>query len=433
MRLVEEGKLWSKLTESPSESLPLELSWDGHAIALNSRCTIVAGLNGAGKSRFLLEAKAQLGESATLIRLHEDCERTLEVLRSRSDIDELEDETGNTAVEGDEFAWLKRVIGRDYQTVTRSELELIPSDGGGEFVVPNFRVAIGLDHYATLDMGLGELSIHLLFWQLSRLDQQPPGSFVILDEPDAYLPPQSRVALLRYLLDFALRGRLNLLIASHSEALIEEALENGCLTLLTRDVSGTHSFSVPKGRRDLAKPLLSPRQFRVLMLVEDEVAAALLRALLGQTGRDPSGWHVTWLRGESDLRELAARLPSEAGLPFGVVIVFDGDIDCAGVKGSWPVLALPGEASPDALLRTLSSEPEKLADALRLEKDKVHLALAALEGRDDHDWVNELCAVAGRRAQAMTALAELWVTMNPDDTGTFATGLESALGGKTWA
>ena len=89
----------------------------------------------------------------------------------------------------------------------------------GQILVPYFRVKHEGIEYSSLDMGLGEFSIRLLFRIFAQY-RASPHLFVLLDEPDAYLPPITAGRLLARLLNVAKEEEWTLVIATHSEAMI---------------------------------------------------------------------------------------------------------------------------------------------------------------------------------------------------------------------
>jgi energy-coupling factor transporter ATP-binding protein EcfA2 len=287
--------------------------------------------------------------------------------------------------------------------------------------------------YSSLDMGLGEFSVHLLFWVLAHY-RDAKEIFVLLDEPDAYLPPLTAERLLARLLEVARPKQWNLVIATHSESLIEIACENDSFVLLRSGETGIEAYDSAKHGVDIAAELISPRPLRSFMFCEDESAAALTRAIL-ETER---GWllastSVIWKDGHGYLRKLAEYLPRYKGMETSFAFVFDGDQ--RGLleqpnhpESTWPSLCLPTSLDPDTLFRDLASDVPALAAALNQPELKVHAALDALQGTDEHDWVNGICARLGARTTVLNAMAQLWVANHRADSDKFLQDLRTLIG-----
>lgn len=439
MRLRAEREVWPRAIRQRQSSpvAPFTLP-SGKNLELSRPCTVLAGLNGAGKTRALHLLAASAPDSSLLIQLHELCEHARASLRSRIDIADMEEEAGPIEVDERTVQHLGRIIGRDYEYVEWYSLEFEPNEDyretfrwpGDQILVPHFKVKHGGIEYSSLEMGLGEFSIHLLFW-VFELYRDATDLFVLLDEPDAYLPPVTAERLASRIIHIANSRNWTLVIATHSESIIELACENDAFVLLRSSASGIEAYGSKDYGVGIAAELLPPRGVAAVVFCEDESAAALTRAILQ---RDPS-WlaastAVTWKDGDGYLRMLAKHLPRYKGMSISFALVFDGDQRGSIEESSagWPSLCLPSDTSPDALFRTLSEDPIALATSLGVEPYKVVTALDALQGSDDHDWVNGICDRLGSRTAVLDSMAALWVANNDEPASEFLTDLRSKLG-----
>lgn len=430
MRAAEEREAWRKLKKRnlPTPDLPVSvlLGAATDALEIDQDCLVLAGLNGAGKTQALDAAAAALGDSATHIRLHEDCEQVRSILSTRDDLADLADETGPLTLDPDMAAALRRIIGRDYDTIEWYALELVTSDDepqgwpdpDGTFLVPYFQVIHDGHPYSSLQMGLGEFSVHLLFWRL-WLEREAKRRFLVLDEPDTYLPPRTRLRLLAYLLNFVLRREWYLLISSHSEAVLEEAIANDSLVVLLREGGLIKALRTADHGRAIAAHLLAPLTIGLVLFVEDEVAYTLTCAILEHF--DPTladTTQVTWKDGQGYLNVLSKTLPRTKHTPVRFALAYDGDQRPAAAHAggpsakNWPKLYLPDAVSPDALLRTTRTTPEALAAALGCDLTRLKVVLSDLEGSEDHDWVEGICTRFGPRVGSLRTLCQLWVQQN---------------------
>ncbi|MDF2050238.1 hypothetical protein [Arthrobacter sp. Cr_A7] len=439
MRLVAERQAWAKLIKERTGQDPVQVAIDasGVTLTLPGPCTVFAGLNGAGKTRTLRSLNDSLGDKAILIRLHELCEHARVNLRARDDIAEMADETGPLTLDSTTLEHLNRIVGRDYDYVEWYSLDFEPTQDylssfswpEDQVLVPHFRVKHKGIEYSSLDMGLGEYSVHLLFWIFAQY-RDAADVYFLLDEPDAFLPPITAERLLVRLLEVARANHWNLLIATHSEAIVEAACQNDAFVLLRRGEDGVEAYSSREHGVSVASDLLPARPVSSLLFCEDESAAALVRAILDTEG----GWltastSVIWKDGDGYLRKLAQHLPRYRGMRLSMALVFDGD-QRAGFDGrgpeseiKWPSLFLPTDKAPDALFRELVLDAPVLAAALNQPLPLVNRALDALEGSDDHDWVNGMCARLGVRTHVLDTMARVWVDNNKGEAAAFLSSL----------
>jgi energy-coupling factor transporter ATP-binding protein EcfA2 len=429
MREAAEREAWARLARASNRRGDRKLTLAmGVELDLSRGCTVVAGRNGAGKSQLLAAAEEALADKGILIQLHQLCERIRAVHASRSDIAEMEEETGPLTLNADVVGHVRRIVGREYDTIQWFALDLAPSGqddgtflwGGDQSLVPHFRATYKGIEYSTLDMGLGELSVHVLFWVLEQY-RDVTGVTLLLDEPDAYLPPIGSERILARLQDVCLRRNWDLVVSTHSEEMIRTACANEGLLLLRRGArSVIESARSWVDGPEIAAELLSEPPVDLILFCEDESAAALARSLL-RAGAADGGRSITvvWKDGEGYLTALSQHLPRYPRMKVKFGLVFDGDQRGRDGKDSlssgWQLIFLPTSLDPDDLFKSLAADPRRLA--ARLQTDEAVLAawLDALEGSDKHDWVNGLCDKHGVRVTVLDALADLWVANHPKE------------------
>jgi hypothetical protein len=429
MREVEEREIWGKLAKK-FQSLPAENVTVGEVtFDLSAPCTVVGGRNGTGKSRVLRELSLVLGERSLFIDLYALCEQALSVLRSRADIDDLKDEVEQMPMDQARFEDLERIVGRKYERIGWYGLDVVPGDdaiaerftwGSDQPIVPYFEARYRGVDYSSATMGLGELSAHLLFWILQQYDQTEE-LVVLLDEPDAYLPPVAASALLARILKL-LEGKKRgwrVVLTTHSADIISSALEQDAFTLLSVNQSGlttaTHSTDDPL----VANVLLSRPPIQTVMFVEDESAYHLARALVGRL--DPQialSVSIVWGKGFGYMVGLRDHLPRSPRAEIKYALAFDGDQrenDDVAVEHEhhWPTLFLPTSSDPDTLFTSVATSIGALSARLGRSPKELERVIASLEGEDAHDWVNKL-GEHFDRSLVLHALADLWVEQNPD-------------------
>lgn len=280
-------------------------------------------------------------------------------------------------------------------------------------------------------MGLGELSVHILFWVLEQYREEK-NMTLLLDEPDAYLPPVGSGRLLAGLQELCRKRDWGLVVSTHSEEMIRTARENDGLLVLSRATnSAVESFRSWRDGPDVAAHLLSTPPIDLVLFCEDESAAALTRALLGAGATDRGrGTAVVWKDGTGYLNTLSRQLPRYASMQIKFGVVFDGDQ--RGKEGraehssGWKAIFLPTDQDPDDLFKSLTHQRTRIATRLQVKEAAVAGWLDALGGSDKHDWVNGLCTRHGNRTAMLDALADLWVGDHPDECKTFNSDVEAS-------
>lgn len=437
MRSAEEAKLWPSLRKAGGALPRGVFSFDGARIDLSEPCIIVGGLNGSGKSRVLRALADSLEDKGLLINVHALCERVLAVLRSRDDFGDMKDEFGRIGPDDKRRSDVERAVGREYESVDWYALEIessVTSDtdgfGGAEAdLLPYFDVEYRGARYTSRDMGLGEFSVHLLFWILEQ-HREESDLTLILDEPDAYLPPVGSSALLTRLLRVCLDRGWRLVVASHASTMISEALAQQAFVLLRVDDSGRTTAVHSRDDASLAELLLGDPVVRRVLFVEDESAFALTQVLVELIGlRALRETSIVWGDGSGYMEELQRHFPKPPEPAIRFAYVFDGDkrSEVSESKSRrWPAVFLPTDLDPDELFKSLRSECTELAQRLHVPVGDLQARMDLLEGKDSHDWVNELAAAYGR-PRVLKTLAELWVDTNAGEASAFVDELLAVL------
>ncbi|MFD6699399.1 MULTISPECIES: hypothetical protein [unclassified Microbacterium] len=442
VRRAQESRIWAELRkEHIGRALPPDpfVVSEDVELDLTRPCTVVGGRNGSGKSRLLRSIAEQRKDEAVYLDLHHLCEQALMVLREQTSLADMKDELGSLELSDERRADVARIVGRDYEAVDWYAIELGPEDpkavqrfcwDGDEPLMPYFTATYaGLD-YDALEMGLGEFSVHFLFWILEQYRDRS-GLLLLLDEPDAYLAPVGVSRLLDRLLAICKARRWRMLISTHSEEMIASAIEHQSFMLLRRSSGGESEGVHSEDDDSIADTLLARPSIRRVLYVEDESAMYLARALLDHADlRLSRTISIVWTKGVGDLVVLRDRLPRPPRPDVRFAVVPDGDqrdeVSDAEVGGRWPLHFLPTEMDPDFLFRTLKAVPADLARALGVEPGALQRKLDDLEGEDDHDWVNQLGEAYGR-PHVLTALASHWASLNPEDAKTFAQAVKDAI------
>lgn len=430
MRAATEKDVWSALSKRTAREQapePFEVGADSY-LDLSQPCIVLGGRNGSGKSRVLQSIKNLLGTQAVRLDLHHICEQALAVLRYRTDAEGLIEEATDLALDPDRLDDVQRIVGREYDQVEWLAIDVEFGDetlesvretfrwGQDQVLVPFVRARYAGVDYDARSMGLGEFSVHVLFWILEQYKDQS-GLTLLLDEPDAYLPPVGVGPLLERLLLVCDERDWNLVLATHSEELINEASRRKVFHLVRMNIRGEIQAFPSSEDADVGAFLLSRPAYEYLLFVEDESAWQLARALINSVDRVLSRQVlIVWGKGYSYMTAMRPYLPKPPYAEVKFAYVPDGDQRGKIEKsksGEWRTIFLPTNQDPDALLKALRKEPETLAHALAIPLNEITRFLDTIEGDDPHDWVNKLGAEYERQ-RVLHALTALWVSSNKD-------------------
>lgn len=430
--------------EFPALPLPLAAA-DANNGSASERVFVIAGLNGTGKSRLLSKLNATPG-SNLLICVHELCEYTRTSLRSRvQNLEGFTEDEGAEAIPKEVIDGISAIVGRQYEEVRWYSLDFDPGTEGGGPVgfhlaedvepvekVPYFTVKYGGHNYDSLGMGLGELSVHLLFWYLNQL-RLCKGLTLFLDEVDAYLAPSTRERLLGSLLRLAHQNTWRVVMTTHSQEIMTAALSHHCLYVAEPDDQADARVHFIDYAGSSQIEALLPTSTSIWAFVEDESAKVLLAEILRRL-RPALVPQVLIIfgGGTGRLRALAKAMPKSPVLPVKLVYVFDGDAEEEALKANndtagWSALTLPTDFDPDTLMRTAADDVPALAKALHHDETHVRSCLLRYAGEDAHDWVNNVSDRLGNRLAVMGAFCGIWLDTNSLETEDFCVRLEDIL------
>lgn len=428
MRKAKEDRIWSVVKQSRRETPSRMVSAAGLTLNLSQPCTVLGGRSGVGKSRTLRALKKAIvdsGGNTLLLDLNRLCQLIHGVLVTRDDLSEMREEYDSLGPFELRLGDVQRVVGRDYDQLGWFSLEFeiadpnvvaaLPWAGGDDdpTLVPYFETKYrGID-YTSVDMGQGELAVHLLFWIL-EIYRDEESLVLLLDEPDAYLPPVAARALVARLLRICKERKWSIIMSTHVSEVIEWAIAEEAFVRVSVDHEGASVYSHSRDDEHAGRDLLALDHVSRVLYVEDESALHLTRALMDSLGPQAmTTTSVIWIRGEGNLRRLRDALPRGAHNPIQYAFIADGDQRGKipeSINGQWPLIFLPND--PDILFVAAGNgQRDQLAILLNTSRQVLDRVLEPHEGGDEHDWVNGLGAEFGREA-TLKALASLWVEQN---------------------
>lgn len=301
-----------------------------------------------------------------------------------------------------ELAQLEYILRRKYDEILTFE---IPDLAGDDNVLPFFKVKAGKSSYSSVTMGLGELAVHLLLWQLARCRER---SILLLEEPETFIAPFSQAALLNVLADVSVRRNIWTIFTTHSPDLLR-SVPLSHIRLVTR--TGEAAAVETPDRESQLREVLGVEIFtRGLVFVEDSVSAQFLRLLFEHFGfRWVREVEVVVAGSDGQIYGALKALPSVIRRIWFAGVV-DGDQRGKSVGGLWPVVFLPGDAAPEVLFRQAAEEaPEKVAEFSQRSLKDVQRILSTNAGIDHHDWLVECSKHFGMEFnQLVMVLFNVW-------------------------
>ena len=254
-----------------------------------------------------------------------------------------------TPLTASQIAFAQRILS-PFQYSEVVDLSSVGKSSGGKRLL--FAAREGGAAYSELHMAAGERAI----LRLSREIAQLRGALVLIDEVEAGLHPWVQQLLMLELQQLALRNDLQILVTSHSPAVLDSVPANGRI-FLERNEAGRVTVGPPY--RDVIRNALYGRAGEALsLLCEDEAAEGLLRGvfdvLVPRLALKTGSFRIGRDTGASEFPQHAAAF-RKFGKAESFVFVLDGDKRGDDLEerirknagGAVPVLFLPGPAAPE--------------------------------------------------------------------------------------
>lgn len=204
-------------------------------------------------------------------------------------------------------ARLAQILGRPYPDAevlsgTRHAIRRSGSEGG----------------YTSFNMGTGEDS---LIGLLAKLESVPEGCLVVIEELETGLHPAAQQKATRALIEIAAARKLQVIGSTHSHHVLDQ-LPRQARTLLIRDGDSHRAVASPSTQLALSE-IAETSECELLVLCEDEFAAALIRAMLPKNLR-----RRVSVRSCGPKNELALQAQSHLRLAERArcLVLWDGDV-----------------------------------------------------------------------------------------------------------
>ena len=309
--------------------------------------------------------------------------------------EELVNGAGVRALDDSDLADVCFILNRTYRAIQLYEVEM-------NAVVPFFEVTYGDDSYDSRTMGTGEMCALYIWWAVTRAE---PNSVILIEEPEAYLSAASQSALARYLISQIVKKRLCAVISSHAPALIS-MLPAESLVFLSRGQAGLEIMA-GEAHPSLLKLLGIDPPIRAIVYVEDSLAKLMAGSILEFF--DAHFFRQVFISkrgGESEVKA-ALKVSLTADEPIRYVGLLDGDLRSSDLGECKDQVAfLPGDVSIELAFKQMAS-----ANPACLQHKSAVTIIASLEGKDNHDWYEELAREIGlSREQLFSRLFDQWIT-----------------------
>jgi len=303
--------------------------------------------------------------------------------------------TTTTAIPERSKNWICKILACNYDVVHSNAVQF---NNRSDTVVTVARYGAT---YSETNMGFGEGRIQHI---INVLESLPDRSLVILEEPETSLHPSAQHELGVYLIDVCIQKRHQIFISTHSKYLLT-ALPEKSRVYLDRTPQGlrwyvgmstTQAVSLMTGGHDKA----------LHILVEDDVAEAILSELLRLA--DPPFLRAVkiYIGGDTDALQKTMKTIANTSLP--VAAVRDGDKQ-GNPKES--IFKLPGTRPPEQELLFSAPVQTFIRETYGVDTGDF---LAAMHGRDHHEWFNHLAAqVATARPALLQQAAQIYARHVP--------------------
>lgn len=250
----------------------------------------------------------------------------------------MADENFSAAIKDDYLSLLSRVLDRTYASG-----EIVQSNNKQVGVLES-----GGRRYSNFHQGAGEDATADL---VALLQNAPRNSLVIIDEVEASLHPRAQRRLMTELIDLACKNRLQIIVSTHSQYILEQLPSEARLVLAT-DREGVKEV-IYGATTELALSLMDDEAHPELILYcEDEKAEYIVQRFIAYTDPDSLARVQVVIAGPASSVKTLGMMSSQGRLTDRVLGVLDGD-----QAPSPGCVLIPGEAPPErAVYGSLTEE-----------------------------------------------------------------------------
>ncbi len=317
----------------------------------------------------------------------------------------------------DELKEISYLVCREYSEVTVTEIEDFEHMAGfeGPEVIPFFTVTAGGVTYRSQEMGIGEHALFLLHWYTQRVRTK---SILFIEELETHVSFQSQIHVLNHLVMQSMDRNVWIMLTTHSPAILERVplefiqlcQKNGADILVNDSPTQT----------DLALSLGVRIRKSGICLVEDAAAKAFLIAIFQILRREFALYFEVIVAGSTGHIDKALANFPPVGEWMKIMGVYDADasLDGSERKNGHQSICLPGKKSPELeIIFAIKNNLAVCAQSLEISVEKLSVALAGIEGFDEHDWFAELVRALGVNYETgMRMGVATWLTIEANRT-----------------
>jgi len=294
------------------------------------------------------------------------------------------------------------IVGKKYDNVEVYEIDYAELG-----TIPYFRVQSDEIEYDSAQMGLGELSLFLIYWQLRGVQQD---SIVLVEEPETHVSPRSQESLINVCAKMSVQKGLHLIVTTHSPFIIWN-LPRDHVRLLMRD--GVNVGVVASPSHDQVARVLGDRlNYHGALLVEDALSRAVVRGILRVLAPELLEYYeVVNAESTDGVKQCIEKFPRLKDW-CSLVGMFDGDQrELILEEFRWPHVFLPGNRSPEnALKEIIEQRRVNVAAKLGCTVEQLNVACEAALGLESHEWLRRVRqALALELSTFVDGIIQVWL------------------------
>ncbi|MFD2648245.1 AAA family ATPase [Devosia albogilva] len=318
------------------------------------------------------------------------------------DIDVLKEGVGRGSLDGETVSALSLICRRVYSSVGFYEIEV------GESIVPLFEVTVGELTYDSTTMATGELSTFYLAWALQRAESY---GVLILEEPEAFLPPVSHRAIFGLIAKAALQKHLGIVLSTHAATVASELESTNLIAIRKHENLARISGNDETKAKVLSYLGLTPSR-TIVALVEDEVGQEIFLHLFRQAEL-PGLVNLEVVVEPDGAGAIGKRLDFVPAIKSALFLgVLDGDMKQEASSWETPheIVFLPFSRPIETeLLETMRRNVPEIAARVGVSEDSLSNGLSDTEGGNYHDAFKQVAGAIGVDRKILThATYEIW-------------------------
>ncbi|MDG5855649.1 ATP-dependent nuclease [Clostridium beijerinckii] len=286
---------------------------------------------------------------------------------------------------------ISRIIGKDYDSCKAYMIEENMLYESMPFFIVNSN---GIE-YDTRNMGVGEHSVIYIYYYLKNMN----NSILLLEEPENFIPPYSQRILTQVIGRLCVDNKLNIILTTHSNHILQEIPEENIILLRRNTISGDLIIDNVQDQSYL-KPLGLECAIEGYLLMEDVIAklycSSIIKNIIPQIY-----CRYKFISVNGGCTEISSILKSfkSKNYEFNIIGVFDGDMNNEAKrkefdvdKYQWKYTYLPyADAIEDVFRQLLNSEDGlEICSRLQIEKKEFLKVLSDTQMYEKHDWILEV-------------------------------------------